>query len=94
MGVGNARRRCGRIRDLPLGRGPASWRGFGEGSRENALTHRSILYWAKQSAKAEYERVRSQTIDFFIEQIFNYPTYAEGYRVAALNGFNKIKHRK
>ena len=33
-------------------------------------------------------------IDFFIEQIFNYPTYAEGYRVAALNGFNKIKHRR
>lgn len=33
-------------------------------------------------------------IDYFIDQIFNYPTYAEGYRVAALNGFNKVKHRK
>lgn len=33
-------------------------------------------------------------IDFFIDQVFNYPTYAEGYRVAALNGYNKIKHRK
>lgn len=33
-------------------------------------------------------------IDFFIDHIFNYPTYAEGYRVAALNGFNKVKHRK
>jgi NAD(P) transhydrogenase len=33
-------------------------------------------------------------IDFFIEQVFNYPTYAEGYRVAALNGFNKVKHRR
>lgn len=33
-------------------------------------------------------------IDYFIDHIFNYPTYAEGYRVAALNGFNKIKHRK
>lgn len=31
-------------------------------------------------------------IDFFIDQIFNYPTYAEGYRIAALNGLNKIKH--
>lgn len=31
-------------------------------------------------------------IDFFIDQIFNYPTYAEGYRIAALNGINKIKH--
>lgn len=30
-------------------------------------------------------------IDYFVDQIFNYPTYAEGYRVAALNGINKIK---
>lgn len=34
------------------------------------------------------------TIDYFINQVFNYPTYAEGYRIAALNGFNKIKHRR
>ncbi len=33
-------------------------------------------------------------IDFFIDQVFNYPTYAEGYRVAALNGINKIKFIK
>ena len=32
-------------------------------------------------------------INYFIDQIFNYPTYAEGYRVAALNGFNKIKKK-
>lgn len=31
-------------------------------------------------------------LDFFVDQIFNYPTYAEGYRIAALNGLNKIKH--
>jgi len=33
-------------------------------------------------------------IDYFIDQVFNYPTYAEGYRIAALNGWNKIKHTK
>lgn len=33
-------------------------------------------------------------IDFFIDQVFNYPTYAEGYRIAALNGFNKVKHKR
>ncbi|MFI5334553.1 MAG: Si-specific NAD(P)(+) transhydrogenase [Chlamydiales bacterium] len=33
-------------------------------------------------------------IDYFIDQVFNYPTYAEGYRIAALNGLNKLKHRK
>lgn len=30
-------------------------------------------------------------IDYFVDQIFNYPTYAEGYRIAALNGLNKMK---
>lgn len=30
------------------------------------------------------------TIDFFIETTFNYPTLAECYRVAALDGYNKI----
>lgn len=30
-------------------------------------------------------------VDYFIDQVFNYPTYAEGYRIAALNGVNKIK---
>lgn len=30
-------------------------------------------------------------IDYFIDQVFNYPTFAEGYRIAALNGMNKIK---
>lgn len=32
-------------------------------------------------------------LDYFINQVFNYPTYAEGYRIAALNGLNKLnKH--
>jgi len=29
-------------------------------------------------------------VDYFINQIFNYPTFAEGYRIAALNGINKL----
>ena len=29
-------------------------------------------------------------IDYFVDTIFNYPTFAEGYRIAALNGLNKI----
>jgi NAD(P) transhydrogenase len=29
-------------------------------------------------------------IDYFIENTFNYPTLAECYRVAALNGYNKV----
>jgi NAD(P) transhydrogenase len=33
----------------------------------------------------------SAKIPFFIDQVFNYPTFAECYRVAALNGYNKLK---
>ena len=30
------------------------------------------------------------TLEYFIETTFNYPTMAEAYRVAALNGFNRL----
>ena len=33
-------------------------------------------------------------LDYFVDHVFNYPTYAEGYRIAALNGINKIKFKK
>ena len=29
-------------------------------------------------------------VDYFVDTIFNYPTFAEGYRIAALNGLNKL----
>lgn len=31
------------------------------------------------------------TVDYFVESAFNYPTLAECYRVAALNGLNKLR---
>jgi NAD(P) transhydrogenase len=30
------------------------------------------------------------TLDYFVDTIFNYPTLAEGYKVAALNCANKL----
>jgi NAD(P) transhydrogenase len=30
------------------------------------------------------------SIDYFINTTFNYPTMAEAYRVAALNGLNRL----
>ncbi len=30
-------------------------------------------------------------LDYFIDTVFNYPTMAEAYKIAALNGFNKLK---
>jgi NAD(P) transhydrogenase len=32
------------------------------------------------------------TIDFFVNTVFNYPTLAECYKVAALNGFNRLSY--
>lgn len=32
------------------------------------------------------------TVDYFINNVFNFPTLAEGYKVAALNGRNKLRH--
>ena len=29
-------------------------------------------------------------IDYFVETVFNYPTMAEAYRVAAYNGLNRL----
>jgi NAD(P) transhydrogenase len=32
------------------------------------------------------------SVDFFVNNVFNYPTLAEAYKVAALNGLNKLRH--
>ena len=31
------------------------------------------------------------TVDYFVETVFNYPTLAECYKVAAMNGLNKLR---
>lgn len=30
------------------------------------------------------------TVDYFVHNVFNYPTLAEAYKIAALNGSNKL----
>lgn len=32
------------------------------------------------------------TVEYFVQNVFNYPTLAEAYKVAALNGLNKLRH--
>ncbi len=32
------------------------------------------------------------TADYFIHNVFNFPTLAEAYKVAAYNGMNKLAH--
>ena len=31
------------------------------------------------------------TVDYLVEAVFNYPTLAEGYKVAALDATNKLR---
>ena len=33
----------------------------------------------------------NNTINYFVETTFNYPTMAEAYRVAAINGLNRLR---
>ena len=40
------------------------------GRKQNGITKRSIVYWAKQDAFDEYEKVKHTTIDYFIEETF------------------------
>ena len=30
--------------------------------------------------------------EYFVDNVFNYPTLAEAYKVATLNGLNKLNH--
>jgi NAD(P) transhydrogenase len=34
--------------------------------------------------------IAGERIDYFLDTVFNYPTLTEVYKIAALNGFNKL----
>jgi P4 family phage/plasmid primase-like protien len=42
--------------------------------RENGVTRRSIIYWAKQDAHDSYLLVKRNTIDYYLEETINNPT--------------------
>jgi len=44
-----------------------TWRGF-DFQNPDGLSNRSIMYWAKNDAPEGFEKIRTETIDFFIEQ--------------------------
>jgi len=37
-----------------------------------------------------YQEGEANSLNYFLESTFNYPTMAEAYRVAALNGYNRL----
>ena len=52
------------------------WQGF-DFNNPDALTNRSIMYWSKSDAPAEYNNIRKNTIDYFIEQTIVTPKQTE-----------------
>jgi P4 family phage/plasmid primase-like protien len=42
--------------------------------KPNGVTIRSIMYWAKQDAFDDYERVKKSTLDYYIEETLSTPT--------------------
>lgn len=42
--------------------------------KQEGITRKSIIYWAKQDAAEEYERVKKTTINYFIEKTLTSPT--------------------
>jgi len=42
-------------------------------------------------ANGGYEGVLGGTIDYLVDSVFNYPTFAEAYKVAALDALNKLR---
>jgi P4 family phage/plasmid primase-like protien len=43
-----------------------TWCNF-EGNNQDGLSYRSIMYWAKQDARAQYEKIRKETIEYYID---------------------------
>jgi NAD(P) transhydrogenase len=62
------------------------------------LETRAILgVWVLGSQATELVHIgqavmtQGSTLDYFVRTVFNYPTLAECYKVAALDGMNKLR---
>lgn len=57
-------------KDIP--RLSQDWKNFGKNNRSGkVVTHRSILYWSKQYAYEEYEKVKLSNVNNYIEEAIN-----------------------
>jgi NAD(P) transhydrogenase len=60
-------------------------------------TRKILAVWAMGTQATEVVHVgqavmaHGGTLDYFLTNVFNYPTLAECYKVAALNGYNKLR---
>jgi len=44
------------------------WKVYFKNNKDTSVTRRSIMYWSKQDAFEEYEKVKAETIDAFIDE--------------------------
>jgi P4 family phage/plasmid primase-like protien len=52
-----------------------SWHKHFKNSKDGgSITKKSILYWAKQDALQDYEKVKSQTVDYYLDEAVNSQT--------------------
>jgi len=65
------------------------WKKYFNASQEG-VTRRSIMYWAKQDNFEEYERVKKETIDYFIEESLK--THTEYDKALVLKQMFKDKY--
>ena len=47
---------------------------FNKNDKSQTLTYKSILFWARQDAPAEYMKIKEQTLDHFIDETIKEPT--------------------
>ena len=50
------------------------WKVYFKNNKDTSITRRSIMFWSKQDAFDEYEKVKANTIDYFIEETINSQT--------------------
>jgi len=61
-----------------------------EGGQEAQTVVADHVLIASGTRAARPPEIPCGTIEFFRDSVFNYPTFAEAYKVAALNGLNKL----
>jgi len=50
------------------------WRKNMSNDRANGVTRRSIMFWSKQDAREEFEKVKNNNVDKYVEDSLNSPT--------------------
>ena len=45
--------------------------------KDDGLTSRSIMYWLKESNRAEFEKIKKTTVEFYMNKVLDSPTESD-----------------